>query len=73
MIVGFRHKGLEAFYRTGPVWGIQAAFAANLSRILSALDVAAISAEFYLPSFKLHPRKGKLKTIGRSGGMATGA
>jgi proteic killer suppression protein len=28
---------------------------------LSALDVVAISAELNLPSFKLRPRKGKLK------------
>jgi toxin HigB-1 len=35
--------------------------AAKLARILAALDAAATPAELDLPSFKLHPLKGKLK------------
>ncbi|MFG1298008.1 type II toxin-antitoxin system RelE/ParE family toxin [Xanthobacter sp. V13C-7B] len=61
MIVGFRHKGLEAFYRTGSTRGIQPAHAAKLARILVALDAAAAPDELALPSFKLHLLKGKLK------------
>ena len=40
MIIGFRHKGLETFYRTGSTRGIQAAHANKLGRILALLDVA---------------------------------
>ena len=61
MIISFRHKGIEVYYRTGSMRGIQAAHAAKLARILAALDAAASSEELNLPSFKLHPPKGKLK------------
>lgn len=60
MIVGFRHKGLEVFYLTGSTRGITVSHAAKLARILGALDVAATPGELDLPSFKLHPLKGKL-------------
>ena len=61
MIVGFRHKGLEEFYRTGSMRGIQAAHADKIARILAALDAAAIPGDLNLPAFRLHPLKGKLK------------
>jgi toxin HigB-1 len=61
MITSFRHKGLEAFYVTGSMRGIQAAHAAKLARILAALDAAAEPEELSLPAFRLHPLKGRLK------------
>jgi len=61
MIIGFRHKGVETFYRTGSKRGIQAAHAAKLARILAALDAASTADELNLPSLKLHPLKGGLK------------
>lgn len=61
MIIGFRHKGLGAFYRTRSTRGIQPAHAAKLARILAALDAAGVPAELNLPAFKLHPLKGALK------------
>jgi proteic killer suppression protein len=61
MIVSFRHKGLEAFYRLGTTKGIQSSHAAKLGRILTLLDVAANAGELNLPGFKLHPLKGNLK------------
>lgn len=61
MIVGFRHKGLERFYRTGSTRGIQAAHARKVGRILGALDVAAGPEDLNFPTFRLHPLKGKLK------------
>ena len=61
MIVGFRHKGLEIYYRTGSARGIQAGHAAKLTRILGALDAASTSDDLALPGFNLHPLKGKLK------------
>lgn len=61
MIRGFRHKGLEAFYRKGTTRGIQAAHAAKLARILSLLDVAEGPQDLNLPSFKLHSLRGSLE------------
>ncbi len=40
MILGFKHKGLEAFYNAGTTKGIQSAHTQKLRRILGALDVA---------------------------------
>lgn len=61
MITGFRHKGLEGFFRTGSRRGIQADHADKLGRILSLLNVAAAPADMDLPGFRLHPLKGTLK------------
>jgi proteic killer suppression protein len=60
MIISFRHKGLEALYRTGSTRGVQAAHAAKLTRILAALDAAASPADLNHPGYKLHPLKGDL-------------
>lgn len=61
MIVSFRHKGLEAFYRSGTTKGIQPAHAAKLGRILTLLEVAAVASDLNLPGFKLHPLKGDMR------------
>jgi len=61
MIVGFRHKGLEAFYHTGTTKGIQAAHASKLSRILDVLNSAKGPEGVNIPSFKLHSLQGKSK------------
>lgn len=61
MIIGFKHKGLEAFYHTGTTKGIQATHSAKLRRILGALDVAAVPEDLNFPAFRLHPLKGDLK------------
>ncbi|UXT22591.1 Killer protein [Agrobacterium tumefaciens] len=60
MIVSFRHKGLEAFYRSGTTKGIQPAHAAKLGRILTLLEVAAGAPDLNLPGLKLHPLKGDM-------------
>lgn len=60
MIVSFRHKGLEAFYRTGTTRGIQPGHARKLCRILGLLDVALNSEDLNIPAFRLHPLKGQL-------------
>ncbi len=60
MIIGFRHKGLETFYRTGSTRGIQAAHASKLGRILALLDVAQGPQDMNIPGFKLHLLKGDL-------------
>jgi len=61
MIVGFRHKGLETFHRTGSIRGVRAAHAKKLRHILGLLDVAAGPRDMNLPSFRLHALKGDLK------------
>ena len=61
MIVGFRHKGLEAFYHTGSTRGIQPAHAAKLARILAALDAASGAQELNQPGYRFHRLKGQLK------------
>jgi len=61
MIVGFRHKGLGTFYRTGSPREIPVAHAAKLGRILAGLDAASSAEELNLPALKLHALKGKLK------------
>ena len=60
MIVSFRHKGLQVFYETGSMRGINAAHATKLARILSALDVANSPVDLNLPAYRLHPLKGEL-------------
>ena len=61
MIISFRHKGLEAFHRTGTIRGVQASHVKKLRNNLGLLDVAAGPDDMNLPSFKLHPLKGDLK------------
>ena len=61
MIVGFRHKGLEAFYRTASLKGIQAAHAKKLRMILAMLDVAKGPGDLNQPGLRLHPLMGNLK------------
>lgn len=61
MITGFRHKGLETFYRTGSTKGIQAIHAAKLGRILGVLEVAAVPEDLNFPAFRLHPLKGEFQ------------
>ncbi|GHT96460.1 protein killer protein [Betaproteobacteria bacterium] len=54
MIIGFRHKGLELFYRTGSAKGIQPAHARKLNMILQLLDVAQEPDDLRLPGLDLH-------------------
>jgi toxin HigB-1 len=60
MIRSFRHKGLEAFYRTGSKAGIQPSHAKRLRTQLSALDVATCPEDMGFPAWRLHPLTGEL-------------
>lgn len=60
MIISFKHKGLERFYRTGSTSGIQSAHASKLSRLLARLDSAKTPNDMNLPGWGLHPLTGKL-------------
>ncbi len=61
MIIGFQHKGLEAFFRTGSLRGIQPAHAKKLRNILGRLDAAFGPDDMNLPGFRLHSLKGDLR------------
>jgi proteic killer suppression protein len=61
VIIGFQHKGLETFYRTGSARGIQAAHAKKLEIILAMLDAATAPQDLSQPGLRLHPLKRDLK------------
>jgi len=61
MIRNFRHKGLKALYEGKRSAKVIRSHVSKLERILSALDEATGPHEMDLPSFHLHPLKGKSK------------
>jgi len=54
MIKTFRHKGLEAFYKTGSLAGIQPKHAKRLREQLTALSVANEPGDLKRPGWRLH-------------------
>lgn len=62
MIKSFRHKGLEKFFMSGRLGGIQAIHAKRLRMLLVALDTAQVVDDLDLPGCRLHPLKGSLKS-----------
>jgi proteic killer suppression protein len=58
MIKRFRHKGLEALFRTGSTKGVGAHLAAKLRRALLRLNDGPLPEAMDLPGFRLHPLKG---------------
>lgn len=63
MIKSFNHKGLEKFYMTGSIKGIQAIHKDKIQIILSTLDVMQNLEPLKAPSFGLHPLKGNMKGL----------
>ncbi len=61
MIISFKHKGLEKFFKTGSTAGIQAKHKSKLSLQLAALDAAETVAAMNVPGWQLHPLKGDLE------------
>jgi toxin HigB-1 len=61
MIVSFRHKGLQKYFETGSLAGIQAVHAKRLKMQLAALETAHVVDDMDIPGFRLHPLKGELK------------
>ena len=59
MIKSFKHKGLKRFYDTGITSGIQPSQKKRLRLLLTALDTASCIGDMDIPSFNLHPLKGK--------------
>lgn len=61
MIKGFRHKGLDRFFRKGDARGIQTRQTARTTRILDLLDDASTAEQLNIPGYYLHPLKGDRK------------
>jgi len=61
MIVSFKHKGLERFFKTGSKSGIQAVHAPKLSRILGRLNSSKVVNDMNIPGWDLHPLHGNLE------------
>ncbi len=72
MILSFKHKGLELFFTTGSIAGIQAKHATKLRLQLDALNRATCPQDMNAPSWRLHPLKVISKSIGRLPYMETG-
>lgn len=58
MIRGFRHKGLERFFRRSDHRGIPANSADRIRRILDSLDRAVRPDEMNVPGYRFHGLKG---------------
>jgi proteic killer suppression protein len=63
MIVSFKHKGLERFFKNGNIAGIQAQHATRLRLILAHLNVSSTAEDMNLPGLALHPLSGDRKGI----------
>ena len=61
MIKSIRHKGLAKLFESGSTSGVQSSHAKRLRLQLAALDTAQVIDDMDIPSFSLHPLKGKLK------------
>ena len=58
MIRGFKHKGLERFFRRGDYRGIPAPSGARIERMLDRLDAAMRPDDMNLPGYRFHRLKG---------------
>lgn len=61
MIYGFKHKGLELFFNTGSLAGIQSKHADKLNIQLSTLNQASSVQDMNVTGWNCHPLKGNLK------------
>jgi proteic killer suppression protein len=59
VITSFKHNGLQRFYETGHVAGIQPDHQKRLRIQLAALDTAQTIDDMDVPGFRLHPLKGR--------------
>ena len=63
MILSFRYKGLENFFKTGKTSGVQAKHTKRLKLILGRLNASASASDMNLPGLFLHPLSGKRSGI----------
>jgi toxin HigB-1 len=60
VILRFRHGGLERFFKTGSVAGIQPAHSRRIRLISTALNTAQEPRDMGLPGLGLHALRGEL-------------
>ena len=60
MILSFRHKGIEKFFRTGSKAGIQPKHVSKLGDQLTLLNIARAPEEMNVPGWQWHELKGNL-------------
>jgi len=63
MIISFKHKGLERFFKTGKTSGIQSKHAKRLKLILGRLNASTAPGDMNLPGLFLHPLTGSRSDI----------
>ncbi len=63
MIISFKHKGLERYFKTGNKSGIQSNHAARLQLILGRLNASAQPLDMNLPGLSLHQLTGDRNDI----------
>lgn len=63
MIISFKHKGLERFFKTGKQSGIQSNHARRLQLILARLNVSTQAQDMNLPGLSLHQLTGDRNDI----------
>lgn len=63
MIKSFKHKGLELFYNTGNIKGIQAVHAKKLEYLFVLLDAMSSTEDMKLPMLRFHQLKGDKKNL----------
>lgn len=61
MIKSFQHRGVQQFFETGSIAGIQARHAARLRLQLAMLDGASSPVDMDLPNWRLHRLRGDLE------------
>ena len=63
MIKSFKHKGLENFYKTGSLKGIQAIHKDKLNFLLAILNSMTSTDDLKLPSLRFHQLQGDKKNL----------
>jgi proteic killer suppression protein len=63
MIRRFRHKGLEALFRSGNTKGVNPQLAPKLRRVLSRLNDGPLPEAMGLPNYGLHRLKGDRESV----------
>ena len=63
MILSFKHKGLEKYFKTGKTSGVQVTHSKRLKLILGRLNASTSSNDMNLPGLFLHPLTGNRSDI----------
>ena len=61
MIKSFKHKGLEKFFKSGSMQGIQAKHAKKLSALLFVLNTMQTLKDLSAPVYRLHQLHGDME------------